>query len=123
MKRSELNNEIQTTSSIRNTLSGWGEPYIIIDEQAACEAMTACDFTRDVTDEIGNVTDTVKMTAEDFLNDLHEEEKHTMDGIFELNGEFCAVDGDQFIEVDDPKTCSDGLLTTHGVWQLFDDEE
>jgi len=123
MKRSELKTEIQTASSIRNTLPGWGEPYIIIDEKSACDVMAQCDFTRDVMDEMGNITDTVKMTAEDFLADLHEEEKHILDGIFELNGKFFVVDGDQFIEVDDPKSCTDGLLATHGRWDTFDSEE
>jgi hypothetical protein len=119
MKRSELKNEID--SGIRITCGSWGESYLMIDEQAAFEAMV---------DSFGG-------TAAEYEKQRDEERGDTDISIFELNGIFYAVNpqfealsGGRrreldpiYIECDDPKSCNDGLLAMHGKWESFDDEE
>ena len=122
MKRSELKNEIET--GLRITPDNWGETYIISDEDAACEAMVSA---------FG------EGTSQDYQNQLDEVETKIDHSIFELNGKFYAVQEPyhynsgygsmkpatdlMYIECDDPKTVTDGLVAVHGKWQSFDDEE
>jgi hypothetical protein len=114
MKRSELTTEITTVDSPCNTPSNWGEHYIVIDKTSASETMVGCEFEND---------DGTRMTADDFKNQLNENDiegifKHPDDG-----GMFYAIGTDgQYIQVSNPDECTDGLLQTFGKWQSFDDE-
>lgn len=105
MKRSELKNEIE--SGIRMTCGSWGESYLMIDEQAAFEAMV---------ESFGG-------TAAEYEKQRDQERGDTDISIFELNGKFYALNDGRYIECDDPKTCDSGLLSMHGKWESFDDEE
>lgn len=122
MKRSELKNEIET--GLRITPDNWGETYIISDVDAACEAMVSA---------FG------EGTKQDYETQLDGVETKITHSIFELNGKFYAVqelyyynsgygkmrpsNDLKYIECDDPRTVSDGLVAVHGHWQSFDDEE
>ena len=105
MKRSELKNEIE--SGIRMTCGSWGESYLMLDEQAAFEAMVE-SFGGD---------------AGDYEKQRDEERGDDDISIYEINGKFYAVSEGKFIECDNPKTCESGLLDMHGKWESFDDED
>ena len=107
MNRSELKNEIE--SSIRMTCESWGEPYLMVDEQAAFEAMA----------------EAFEGTDSDYENQRNRERGGTDITIYELSGDFYAVSGENtpiYINCDNPAKCEDGLLAMHGSWQDFDDE-
>ena len=122
MKRSELKNEIET--GLRITPDNWGETYIISNKDAACEAMVSA-FGEGM--------------SQDYENQLDDVETKIDHSIFELNGKFYAVQEPyhynsgygrmkpatdlMYIECDDPKTVTDGLVAVHGKWQSFDDED
>jgi hypothetical protein len=62
-------------------------------------------------------------TAAEYKKQRDDERGDTDISIFEMNGKYYALNDDRYIECDDPKTCSDGLLAMRGKWQSFDDEE
>jgi hypothetical protein len=119
MKRSELKNEIE--SGIRMTCGSWGESYLMIDESAAFDAMTQ---------SFGG-------SATEYKNQRDEERGDVDISIFKLNEKYYAVNPQYeslsggrsreldsvYIECDDPSKCYDGLLSMHGKWESFDDEE
>lgn len=78
----------------------------MLDESAAFDAMV---------DSFGG-------TASEYEKQRDSEHGRTDISIFELNGKYYAVDGDQYIECDDPNKCDDGLLAIHGKFELFDDK-
>jgi len=104
MKRSELKNEVE--SGLRLTCGSWGEAYIMIDESAAFDAMVS---------SFGG-------EASEFEAQRDDEKGGTDVSIFELNGEFYAVDNDDgsYIKCDDPAKCTDGILGMCGKWQSFE---
>jgi hypothetical protein len=117
--QTDLKNEI--IYSVKHTPESWGEPYLVIDESAACDMMSNC---------FGG-----EMEAADYQAQLDEiDVEHT---IYELNGRYYAVEDPhmintgwgcmrwnndrQYVECENPSNCTDGLLETIGQWQSFDD--